>query len=85
MVAEPRDLFESWDGDAFFTAGSWSTQTENCPGAATGGAPSNQCNMTVVINGSGTTNVAYVSVQPWDYPMSYDVTGKHTVTQFRSL
>lgn len=85
MVAEPRDLFESWDGDAFFTAGSWSTQTENCPGAATGGAPSNQCNMTVVINGSGTTNVAYVSVQPWDYPMSYDVSGKHTVTQFRSL
>jgi hypothetical protein len=38
--------------------------------------------MTIVVNGSGSTNLAYVAVQPWDYPFTFDVSGgTHTVTQ----
>jgi hypothetical protein len=41
--------------------------------------------MTIVVNGSGSTNLAYVAVQPWDYPFTFDVSGgTHTITQANS-
>ena len=80
---------ESWSGSAFFTGGQFSTQTENCPGKAQGGNATNKCNMTVVVNGSGATNLAYVGTQPWNYPITIVGAGDragaragHTVTQY---
>jgi hypothetical protein len=85
MFAEPHSLLESWTGDAVFTGGLFSTQTEDCPGKAQGGE--SKCNMTIVVNGSGATNLAYVGTQPWDYPMTIDISGpgKHTLTQYGNL
>ena len=83
MFAEPHSLIEGWNGDAMFTSGVFSTQTENCPGKAQGGDP--KCNMTVIVNGSGVTNLAYVGTQPWDYPISAQVSGKHTLTQYGNV
>eukprot|EP00035_Acanthoeca_spectabilis_P000344 m.72715 g.72715 ORF g.72715 m.72715 type:complete len:920 (+) comp10147_c0_seq1:27-2786(+) len=78
MQADPHDLFEGWDGDAFFSGGLFSTQTEDCDDGA-------QCNMTVILNGTGTTNLAYVGAQPWDYPFTFKVSGTHTVTQIGTV
>ena len=46
-----------------------------------------KCNMTIVVNGSGATNLAYVGTQPWDYPPTIDISGpgKHTLTQYGNL
>lgn len=85
MVAEPHSLMEGWNGDIMFSSGLFSTQTENCPGKAQGGDPTNKCNMTVIVNGSGNTNVAYVGTQPWDYPISLQVSGNHTLTQYGNV
>ena len=38
MFAEPHSLMDGWTGDALFTGGLFSTQTEDCPGKAQGGA-----------------------------------------------
>ena len=85
MLAEPHSLLESWTGDMVFTGGLFSTQTEDCPGKAEGGTSS--CNMTIVVNGSGATNLAYVGTQPWNYPMTIDIhgSGQHTLTQYGNL
>ena len=85
MFAEPHSLMDGWSGDVLFTGGLFSTQTEDCPGKAQGGA--SKCNMTIVVNGSGATNLAYVGTQPWDYPMTIDISGpgKHTLTQYANL
>ena len=85
MVAQPHSLMDGWDGDAVFTSGLFSTQTENCPGSAQGGDPTNKCNMTVIVNGSGVTNLAYVGTQPWDYPITVQLSGKHTLTQYGNV
>ena len=60
-------------------------KTEDCPGKAQGGDPTNKCNMTVIVNGSGVTNLAYVGVQPWDYPMTLLVNDNSTITQYGNV